>query len=288
MKSSNAPDIIDYYNKCQWQYDMVWNADATLSLHYGYHDRHNQGHTRAIKNMNHIVATIAKVTTNDKVLDMGCGVGGSAIMIAKEFGAIVTGININEMQLNRARASAEKCGVSDHTTFLNRDYIDTELPNESFDVVWAIESFCHAENKQDVLTEVWRVLKRGGRLIVADAFKKKLDSASENPMDTKEACNRWAIPDLAEVNQFSQDLQNIGFHNIQVKDIKKAIWPSARRLYRLAIMWIPLSYIIALGRKLFGEDPEVEMKNIRGAYYQYTLLQKGLWTYCIYYAEKKS
>jgi hypothetical protein len=53
-------------------------------------------------------------------------------------------------------------------------------------------------------------------------------------------------------------------------------------------MWIPLSYIIALGRKLFGEDPEVEMKNIRGAYYQYTLLQKGLWTYCIYYAEKKS
>ncbi len=105
------------------------------------------------------------------MLDAGCGLGGSAIWLAQQFGAEVVGVNLVASQVYRARRSAYRHGVSDRVRFERRDFTRTGFPEGNFDVVWAIESICHTSDKPAFLVEARRLLKPGGRLVVADLFR---------------------------------------------------------------------------------------------------------------------
>src|SRR3989338_997704 len=95
-------EIINYYNQAHGDYRLVWNIDKTLSMHYGFYDKTNQNHADAVTNMNNILSRIARVKSKDRVLDAGCGVGGSSIWLAKNIGSKVVGININKKQVEIA------------------------------------------------------------------------------------------------------------------------------------------------------------------------------------------
>jgi len=71
------------------------------------------------------------------VLDAGCGVGGSAIWLAREKGAHVTGITITPHQVDAANKNAQRHKVADKVRFERRDFTATGYPDASFDVVWA-------------------------------------------------------------------------------------------------------------------------------------------------------
>ena len=71
----------------------------------------------------HYLATTIGITKDLKVLDVGCGVGGPARQIAKFTGCHVTGININEYQVDRATRYAENAGLSDQLRFVQGDFM---------------------------------------------------------------------------------------------------------------------------------------------------------------------
>lgn len=83
-----------------------------------------------------------------KVLDAGCGVGGGAMYIAKETGAKVTGITVSPKQVERARLGVKERGLDGMVEIIGCDYLRTPFEDRSFDVVYAIESACHAYPKQ--------------------------------------------------------------------------------------------------------------------------------------------
>jgi sterol 24-C-methyltransferase len=79
-----------------------------------------------------------------KVLDVGCGVGGPAREMVKFTGAHVTGLNNNDYQIDRATHYAHKQGLSDKMAFVKGDFMQMSFPDNSFDVVYAIEATVHA------------------------------------------------------------------------------------------------------------------------------------------------
>jgi MPBQ/MSBQ methyltransferase len=89
--------------------------------------------------------------------------------LAKKFAgrAKVTGITLSQNQANRARALAETQGVSNCTEFLVMDALAMKFPDNSFDYVWACESGEHMPDKQLYIQEMTRVLKPGGRIVIA-------------------------------------------------------------------------------------------------------------------------
>ena len=142
---------IRYYEQTFFDYFLVLRLWKHWGMHYGFFDKDHQTLEKASLNLNRVLAERAGIHEGTKVLDAGCGVGGSAIWLAKNKGAVVTGITIVEQQYKKAEELAVKYEVEDKTEFLVRDYCDTGFPNSTFDVVWGIESVCYAEDKSDFL-----------------------------------------------------------------------------------------------------------------------------------------
>ncbi len=93
--------------------------------------------------------------------DLGCGVGGPLMEIARYSGANIVGVNANEYQLKRARKLTKEADLTHLADFLHCDFLNVDAPDESFDAVYAIEATCHAPDKVSVYGEAFRLLKPG-------------------------------------------------------------------------------------------------------------------------------
>jgi SAM-dependent methyltransferase len=171
--------VIDYFDHTHNDYRLFWGTGRHLGLHCGFFDERRRRHDDAVLHMNRVLATIADITSGERVLEAGCGVGGSAVWLAENLGASVVGVNINARQVERARHVAHGRRLEDRVQFHVADYCATELAGDSFDVVWALESACYAEDKRNFLVEARRLLRPGGRLIVADGFLAREDLAPD-------------------------------------------------------------------------------------------------------------
>lgn len=96
------------------------------------------------------------------VLDVGCGVGGPAREIARFTGARVTGITINEYQVQRATRYAAQDGLAARCRFVAGDFMQLPFAEASFDAAYAIEATVHAPRLASAYAEVFRALRPGG------------------------------------------------------------------------------------------------------------------------------
>ncbi|HEX4974294.1 MAG TPA: methyltransferase domain-containing protein [Pseudomonadales bacterium] len=275
-------DIIAYYEDCDIDYRLVWGIDKNFSLHYGFYDADNRRHSQAVLNMNKVLAERARVKNGDKILDAGCGVGGSCLWLASHYDVRCTGINICEYQLKRARSLAQKKGLANRIDYQVRSYLDTGFEDNSFDVVWGMESVCYADDKKQFLKEAYRILKPGGRLAVADGF---INDANPNPRYDamlQEWLDGWAVPNLWGQERFKKDLADVGFNNIDFKDGSKNVVPSSHRMWAASQV---ANKVIGIA-ELLRIRSKNQNKNVKAAELQYPLLMAGAWNYGIVVAEK--
>lgn len=275
-------DIERYYDLSEIHYRVHWNLDKSRSLHYGYWDASTKNFHEALLNINKIIAQHAGITKDHVALDAGCGVGGSALWMAKNIGCKVTGISLSERQIALATASAEKEKLEQLVTFLRKDYTVTGFADNSFDVIWAIESVCYVKDKSEFLREANRILKPGGRLVVVDIFKKE-DAEGKDAEWLRRLAHGWAIEEHSSREKFEKQLTQNGFSIIDIEDASGAIMPSVKRLYTAYYLgWVPTKIY-----NLFHPNAtELAKRNVDTAYYQYKTLKKDLWKYLIFSAEK--
>ena len=182
-----------------------------------------------------------------------------------------------------ANASSKKENVDHLVTFVQKDYTDTGFADNSFDVIWAIESVCYVPDKSDFLKEAYRILKPGGRLVVVDIYKKeKLEGKKEEWM--RRLAHGWAINEHTTQEKFEQQLVETGFSIKDIEDASNAIMPSVKRLYTAYFLGFIPTKIYQL---LHPNATELAKRNVDTAYYQYKTLKKHLWKYLIFSAEKK-
>ncbi len=233
-------------------------------------------------NENRFLAEIAGITNGTKVLDAGCGIGGSAIWLAKHKGADVIGVTLSKKQIEKAKKLAEENGVNDKTDFQLKDFTNTGFPENLFDVVWAIESACHITDKKKFLQEVYRLLKNKGRLIVADGFLFRYPQSESEKRTYKDFLDGLILPNLANVNQFRKDMESVGFKDIKFWDKTKEIEPSSKILYRRVKLFYPLAQFFNFLRII----PDLFIRNSKAGLAQYKLVKSGLTGYGIFYGEK--
>lgn len=271
--------IIDYYETCESDYRLLWDLDHSQAMHAGYWDEHTRSLRDALRRENEILAAIAHIKQGEKVLDAGCGVGGSSIFLAQTYACQVMGITLSTKQVQTARTNAVRAGVDRLVAFEVNDYTCTNLPAESFDVVWALESVCHASDKRLFIKEAQRLLKPRGRLLVADGFIKTTPECKQ----MKEWLHGWRVQTLDQASTFETNLREEGFENISFRDITKHVMPSSRRLYWYSWPAIPLSKIA----EWIGWRTPDQTANLSSACTQYKALKKGLWHYGIFCAHKR-
>ncbi|HEX5112107.1 MAG TPA: methyltransferase domain-containing protein [Saprospiraceae bacterium] len=277
----NESEIVDYYDHCQVDYELVWQLDEVLCMHYGYWDDSVPHHRAALQNMNKKVAAAAGIKAGMHVLDAGCGVGGPSIFLASQ-GCSVEAITLSEKQVATCRANAMRMGVDKQVHFSQQNYLNTNFSDATFDVVWAIESVCYAWDKADFTKEAFRVLKPGGKLVVADFYSTPVTPGSAEDKLMKKWTDSWAIKSYATINEFQNALSVAGFQNIRDQDITENVTPSIRRLY---LSFFP-GLITTTVAEWIGARNSIQTKNTWSTYYQYQAFKKNLWQYHIFSAQK--
>ena len=274
--------VITYYDGTWFDYRWVWLNSKNNAIHFGYHDEQRRSHANSLLNTNRVLADIADIGPGDRVLDAGCGIAGSAIWLAKQRGATVVGITPVQTQVERARRIVAARRLAHAATIEQADFTRTPFPDASFDVVWALESVCHAPAKAAFYRESARLLRPGGRLIVAEYVRASRSLSAADETLLAQWLRGWMIPDLDTAEEHGQHARNAGFSDIEVRDITANMRRSLRRLYALSLAGVPTSRVLHKLR-LRGA---VSHGNVLGSMYQYRALRRGSWLYGILCARK--
>ena len=193
----DLPRIRAYYDETWLDYRFLWLSPRNLAVHFGYWDEYTRSHAESLVNMNRLLASRIGIHEEERVLDAGCGVGGSSLWLAKTFAVSVMGITPVASQIARARYFARREGLSNRVRFAQEDYTRTSFPDASFDVIWAVESVCHAPDKRLFLREARRLLRPGGRLGIVEYMRFDRPYAEADEALLASWLSGWAIPDIA-------------------------------------------------------------------------------------------
>ncbi len=162
-----------------------------------------------------------KLPSGTMVLDVGCGIGGSSRMLAREYGCAVTGVTLSPQQVKRAQ---ELTSPEVNAHFQVDDALALSFPDASFDVVWSVEAGPHMPDKAQFARELMRVLKPGGILVVADWNQRDDRQVPLNGWEKpvmRQLLDQWSHPAFSSIEEFSELLEATG---LVAGDVTTADW----------------------------------------------------------------
>lgn len=190
-------------------------------IHHGYwptpESQASETKEQAQLNLIRLLLDTSRVSDGAKVLDVGCGIGGTSRYLAAQLGCTVTGITISTKQveiatrLTKSEAAKDDPSMADQgpdadgffhigkgkVKFLE---LDAEkmgdvfaAQSESFDAVWICEALSHFPNKGLFFQNAHKSLKKGGKLALADWFKEKGLTDQQFADDIKPIEGKWVL-----------------------------------------------------------------------------------------------
>ena len=127
-------------------------------------------HTRGRASTQEVIA-LANITSSDKVLDVGCGLGGTARYLAEQFNCQVVGIDLTTEYVDVGRQLNTLLNMHSQVELHHASALDLPFENESFDYAWTEHVQMNIADKQRFYSEIVRVLKPSGRLMFHDVFR---------------------------------------------------------------------------------------------------------------------
>jgi cyclopropane fatty-acyl-phospholipid synthase-like methyltransferase len=125
--------VAAHYDDLDLFYRTIWGTH----VHHGYWKTGKENREEAVLNLTRLVAEQARVQPGDRVCDMGCGYGATAMVLARDYKTKVTALTVSQRQYDFARS---RNSVPAGLDFLLRDALDNQLEAESFDRVISIEA----------------------------------------------------------------------------------------------------------------------------------------------------
>ena len=225
--SLSTDDVRSMYERSFPLHERRWEREGHRSYHHGYYRTPNDDPADAIRRMTERVADAVDVGPGDRVLDLGCGVGGNSRWLAEHGAAAVVGVNVHDRQLEFAKRLTEAAGLEDVVTYRSDDFHElATIDQGSVDVVWGLEALCHSRDDSAVVDASMRALGDGGRIVFADIFQRQSPPSDDDRLDALYAS--WDVR-YDPIDDLEAALTDRGFTDVETVDCTNAVAPSIER-----------------------------------------------------------
>ncbi len=229
MSNNLYQDIREFYDASSGLWEQIWGEH----MHHGYYGKNgNYKLDRRQAQIELIEELLLWSDCNsdnppENALDVGCGIGGSTLHLAEKFGCNATGITLSPVQASRAKERAKEAGLDSKVNFEVANALDMPFADNTFDLVWSLESGEHMPDKAKFLAECYRVLKPGGKMIFATWCHRETDSLAGDLTKSeiahlKEIYRVYCLPYVISLSEYRAIATECGF-----KDLKEDDWSTA-------------------------------------------------------------
>lgn len=292
MKVQTIPFFMsnDLYQQIQQFYDAssgLWEEIWGEHMHHGYYGRggtyrlnRRQAQIDLIEELLAWAESDACNNPPSMILDLGCGIGGSSLYLAEKLGAQVTGISLSPVQIKRARERALNRGLANQVTFEVANALEMPFADQSFDWVWSLESGEHMPDKTKFLQECYRVLKPGGRLILATWCHRPTTSwagslTANEKRHLQAIYQVYCLPFVLSLPDYEAIALDCGFKALRSEDWSMAVAPFWDQVIDSAITPKAIAGLLQAGCKTIEAALSLQLMQ-RG--YQRGLIRFGLLT----------
>jgi cyclopropane fatty-acyl-phospholipid synthase-like methyltransferase len=207
-------DVGAYYDVLTPVLRQLWGEN----LHIGLWPDESDDVAAAGDRLTDLLLSELLLRPEQRLLDIGCGIGGPALRLARTTGASVSGVTISTTQVALATARAEAAGLERRATFHLADATHLPFADHSLDAAWAIESLLHISDTHAAVAETRRVLRPGSPLVISDMILRGEDPSRHEHSSVKPLTTLLAL------------LTDRGFTVEKVQDLDEHLDQSLRRL----------------------------------------------------------
>lgn len=215
-KTNYAAMVNQYYDLATNFYEYGWGQ----SFHFAPRFEGETVRESILRHEHHLAHQLG-LRKGMTVLDVGCGVGGPARNIARFSGASITGLNNNAYQIGRGREIIKEAGLEARCDFVEADFMDMPIDDQTFDAAYAIEATCHAPSRTGVFAEVRRTLKPGACFAGYEwCLTDRFDASNAKHQAIKNRIEEGnALPDLTHFRDVLNALEAAGFQEVEGCDL---------------------------------------------------------------------
>ncbi len=231
MENQIYQQIAKFYDNSSQLWETIWGEH----MHHGYYGRNGNykiNRRQAQINLIEELLISAQINDADNILDVGCGIGGSSLYLSEKFNSHVTGISLSPVQVSRAKERAKEANLSDKAEFMVANALEMPFEDNTFDLIWSLESGEHMPDKEKFLQECYRVLKPNGKLMLATWCHRSTNSNSvageltDSEKKHLEAIYEvYYLPYVISLPEYEEIVNNCGFKNIKADDWSIAVAP---------------------------------------------------------------
>lgn len=216
QRKAGYVDLVNsYYNLVTDFYEWGWGQ----SFHFA-NKLAGEDFNGSIARHEYYLAARLGVSPSDEVLDCGCGIGGPLRNIARFTGAKVTGITLNKYQVDRGNKLNVQAQLDERCQIVQGDFHKLPFEDNTFDHCYSIEAYCHTPDKALAYSEVFRVLKPGGRFVSYEwCTTDKHDPTNPTHLHIKKKIEEGdGLPDMLITTACDDALKKVGFQIIETRD----------------------------------------------------------------------
>jgi tocopherol O-methyltransferase len=215
-------------------------------IHDGYYVTGKETKQEAQENLTKLLVEKARIGKKSKVLDVGCGVGGSSMWMAENLGATTVGITISPVQVETARKLAAERQAK--CSFLLMDAENMQF-DDTFDVIWVLAAATHFLDQEGFIRRATRFLRTGGKFVIFDWM---LDERVTDVRDryVKPVSERMLLSSLHPLNSYLQWFIEGGYRLNYAEDVTD----HTIRTWNDALAVIKEPRVLRLADKIKKED----------------------------------
>ncbi len=248
-KAQTTKKVGHFYDLASPYYLRVWGEH----IHDGYYATGKESAEDAQIALVRTLASEARISPNDSVLDVGCGVGGSSIWLARNHGARTLGITISPAQARIASDLANRETADCTFLLMDAEALSLKPSTAAFDVIWAVAVMTHLKDQRRFVENAFGLLKRGGRFVVFDWMLGPNTTGEEGEPIIEEVSDGMLLSTLHRPSSYEEWFRKLGASVTYARDITDntiETWDAAR-----GIMTNPRVWMLALGST--AEEREV-------------------------------